>query len=192
MHADDEDIVFPGPAAAAAAAAEQQDAPAAAVAGNFERENAAAHEALAEQAMAGGDAAGMLAQLMARQEAQLRWQMAEAAKMDARAAKQAAENEAEAARRWQCQLEAAAQGLKDQRVKEAAQFMWAVAGLDDSGERTALARAYANMQLVLANDPDDLEEANDLIQVAVKRLKNLSAEQQEELGDKLRVKKLKR
>jgi hypothetical protein len=54
-----------------------------------------------------------------------------------------------------------------------------------------LAKAYAEVMRHLETDRDDLEEANRLLRVAVKKIKTLTAEQQEDILDKLKVRKRK-
>jgi hypothetical protein len=52
-------------------------------------------------------------------------------------------------------------------------------------------KAYADIMNQMQTDKDDIEEANRLLKVAVKKLKTLSAEKQEDILDRLKVKKRK-
>jgi dihydroxyacetone kinase len=69
--------------------------------------------------------------------------------------------------------------LKEQHTREAAQFMVTVAGLTLPAERRTLAKAYAEVMRHLETDREDLEEVNRLLRVAVKKVKTLTAEQQQ-------------
>jgi hypothetical protein len=113
--------------------------------------------------------------------------MAESAKRDAQEALRVKEAKGETARRdeeaLQSQMETITATLKEVHTKEAAQFLVTVAGLASANER----RIMNQMQ----SDKDDLQEANRLLRVAVKKLKTLSTEKQEDILDRLKVKKRK-
>jgi hypothetical protein len=142
-----------------------------------------------------GGTEGDLRALMTLNQTQLQWQMARAEKLDALEAKRQEKEKAESARReeeaLQTQMDTVTATLKEQHTREAAQFMVTVAGLTLPAERRTLANAYAEVMRHLETDRDDLEEANRLLRVAVKKVKTLTAEQQEDILDKLKVRKRK-
>ena len=170
----------------------EHDAPAAAVAGGaVAQAGAAGVAAAAEETLQ----LSPLERMLLMTSKSLKWQMEESAKRDAKDAELAKKADAENARReeelQQTQIESTTRGLKDQRSKETAQFILSVAQLANCKERTTLAKAYADMQQALEQDQDDIEEANRLLRVAIKKVKSLTGEKQDDLLERLKVKKRK-
>jgi hypothetical protein len=91
------------------------------------------------------------------------------------------------------QVESAVRAIKDPTAKQACQFMLVQAGLSDARERTIMAKLWSDLaqQLEAEGDATDVEEANNILRQAVKKLKSMNAEKQEEVLSQLKVKKRK-
>ncbi|MDO9333002.1 MAG: hypothetical protein Q7T57_00560, partial [Dehalococcoidales bacterium] len=197
----DEPLIIDDNGELVAAAAEQQQpmAAQAQLAGQMQQ----AAGGMAHQAFVGAGEAGMqanaaqLATILALQQKAIELSLAQETERRAQDAQRKKELAADQARREEetirTQAETATLSIKDPQAKEGVRWAMTIASLADPKERAVMSKAFVEMLIRQEEmaDGDDLEDVNSILSAAVRKLKSLSPEQQEEVVRKLKVKKRK-